>query len=814
MLRFSVLVPDATVNYAKNPALRYNTTDWSSAGSTITRSFEQARFGIASLKVVTNGSATREGCFYRVNTLTGIDDVITGSAYVRGAGSVRLRVIINPTGQERYSSTVLLRSDRWTRLSATVRGIGSNDVRVYVELDESAAKVRTFYVDGMQVERKAYPTTYCDGEQTGCRWNGTYHSSTSQRSAYTRAGGRWVQLVGEKRAEKNLYMTVAGGLGVSPLTNNIQEFAFAPGAFYQNTKVNVRVVTLTFFAKHGDQNSTNRTVALSALHQLRQFLVDIMKPDKTVGGEEMLFEYQDGDKALYFRARYDGGLEGEWDVRNEWVNSFPVRLIAASPMIYEDSQETAVLDIQDQITSVAVVFGRINGAWNNLAGGLSSTFSINKLRIGPDGKVYAVGKQIKYWNGTAWILIGNGTTNAGATIFDLAVAANGDIYAVGSFTTVDGVAANRIAKWNGSAWSALGTGLNGVGNTLKIAPNGDLYVGGNFTTAGGVACVNIALWDGLQWRRVGQYGGLNGSNVYAIEISPDGSTLYAGGDFTDQNGLAASALLRVAQYNVSTGLFSAMGSGFSQSGGSPVTNVLYLSKTGILYAGGLFTTSGSVTVNRIAQWNGSVWTALLTGLDNEVKDIRETKEGYLFITGSFLNAGSLPGLNMVFWNGTTFYNQDIYPTFAGGGGLVTCLVDPSNNDLYVGGIADDTLRCAGFVTFTNPGTAESYPLLYFVGPGSLYFIENQTTGKRIYLNLTLLNLEEIFIDTGKGTIKSATRGDIYYTLVPGSDFHSFTILPGENKIATFLVKDVGAQGGIYFTPQHWSIDATQNEESL
>src|SRR5262245_13336269 len=41
---------------------------------------------------------------------------------------------------------------------------------------------------------------------------------------------------------------------------------------------------------------------------------------------------------------------------------------------------------------------------------------------------------------------------------------------------------------------------------------------------------------------------------------------------------------------------------------------------GQIYAGGLFTTAnnGSLTVNRIARWNGSSWSALGSGLNNIV----------------------------------------------------------------------------------------------------------------------------------------------------------------------------------------------------
>src|SRR5574342_954277 len=189
MVRFSALIPEATVNYVTNPSLRYDTTGWNASGSTLTRVLTRARFGIASLQVVTAGSALREGAFFRVSVLTNVNEPITISAYVRGAGRVRIRLDNNVVGGTEFSSLpVQLSADRWQRLVVTGFSTGGNDLRLYVETDEAAAAARTFYIDGAQLERKAYVTSYCDGDQTDCRWSGLYHASTSSRPAGTRAG--------------------------------------------------------------------------------------------------------------------------------------------------------------------------------------------------------------------------------------------------------------------------------------------------------------------------------------------------------------------------------------------------------------------------------------------------------------------------------------------------------------------------------------------------------------------------------------------------------------------------------------------------
>src|SRR5512138_3332926 len=100
MMTLRILTPEGTTNYIQNPSARYDTTGWVAGGSTLTRSLDQARFGVASLKVVTNGAALYEGIYYRVSALAGFSDPITGSVYIRGTGRVRVRLIDNPTGPE------------------------------------------------------------------------------------------------------------------------------------------------------------------------------------------------------------------------------------------------------------------------------------------------------------------------------------------------------------------------------------------------------------------------------------------------------------------------------------------------------------------------------------------------------------------------------------------------------------------------------------------------------------------------------------------------------------------------------------------
>jgi hypothetical protein len=113
--------------------------------------------------------------------------------------------------------------------------------------------------------------------------------------------------------------------------------------------------------------------------------------------------------------------------------------------------------------------------------------------------------------------------------------------------------------------------------------------------------------------------------VNALAVS--GSTLYAGSEFTTAGGVAANY---IAQWNGST--WSALGSGMN-------SYVFALAVSGsTLYAGGFFTTAGGDAANYIAQWNGSGWSALGSGVNSYVLSLA-VSESALYAGGEFTTAG-------------------------------------------------------------------------------------------------------------------------------------------------------------------------------
>ena len=814
-----VLVPEPGVNYIRNPSFRHDTAEWSPVSCTATRVLDYALYGISSCKVVTNGGAgaTRQGIYYRANSLLGISTPVTMTAYVRGSGRVHIRMI-EGLGKEWVGEGTTLYPDRWIRLEVTGYTTGSNDVRLYVETDGIQANPITFWMTAAQRENNYYSTTFIDGDQPGCFWTLVNSGSISTRKANVTLGGRWVTLAGPCRENNDIYITVLGGLGMPPLRHNIQSWARTPGSYFQNTKVLDRAVTIVFHAKNEDIR-VSRNPDTSPLQILRQQLIDVFKPNTAMGNDALLFSYQDGEREMFLQMRYEAGLEGSWDIRNKWTDSIPVRFLVVDPMFYENNKHSQALNFKSVFRTQSI-FGRVNGEYKNLNFGMSS--GISKMAIGKSGYLYAAGgyttinnsagavdplvpcKYISYYDGEKWNKMGTGEGDNHA--HNSAIAPNGDVYVVGAFTSIGGVAANRIAKWNGTTWSALSTGLDDTAYGIKISSNGDVYVGGDFHTAGGIACWHIARWDGLSWNPIGAYAGLN-DLVRSIAISPNGEDIYVTGAFNDQYSLSGSALLRVAKYSRSTNLFSAMGNGFDNYG-----NIIKLAPSGALYVGGDFDLSGTITVNRIAKWNGSSWISMGEGFSGGVVySLGISENENIVAVGTFTSSGDINCNKIAFWNGSSWSNLDFAFSVSAYYILDVVII---GEDMYLSGNWYGYHLSSSINTVTNYGTAEAFPVIYIFGPGNLRWIENQTTEKRIFMDLTILDDEEILIDFGKKTIVSTIRGDLIYSILPGSDFGDFSLTPGDNKLAVFMTDDVQSLMYIYHRPQHWSASASVNPQAL
>jgi trimeric autotransporter adhesin len=294
-----------------------------------------------------------------------------------------------------------------------------------------------------------------------------------------------------------------------------------------------------------------------------------------------------------------------------------------------------------------------------------------------NGDIYASGlfsptnAPVEVWNGAQWSTIGQVHGYPQAIVYDMAFVGN-DLYIAGTFTNVNGVAATGLARWDGANWSSVG--FSGSLTALAVSGN-NLYVGGFFTnsTADGGIATNIASWDGAAWHMLG--GGLGGapgagSGVEAITLQS--GLVYAGGGFTNSGSLLITNL---AVWN---------GSSWSALGGPFNSAVYALSfNGGNLIAGGVFGQIGATAASGVAQWNGSSWSALGGGVAGGSPFSEVTRlavlGGTVYASGAFTSAGGVAATNIASWNGTSWS-----PLGSGVSSTITRLTSSGTN-LYVGG---------------------------------------------------------------------------------------------------------------------------------
>jgi hypothetical protein len=204
-----------------------------------------------------------------------------------------------------------------------------------------------------------------------------------------------------------------------------------------------------------------------------------------------------------------------------------------------------------------------------------------------------------------------------------------------------------------------------------------------------------------------------------------------------------------------------------------------------------------------------------SGINAIVYSIALAPNGDLIAMGDFTEAGGVEAENIALWNGSVWVSMDIFPN----GAILDGIVHPDNGNIYLAGegdtvTGDSTALFSGVTLVDNVGTAEVSPVIYVLGQGTLRRIENWTTKKRLFLELDILDDEEVFIDFGRAQIFSTVRGDLSHRILSGSDFKAFTLVPGENKIITFMTDDVDAYMQISHQPLHWGADATAPIEEL
>lgn len=242
-------------------------------------------------------------------------------------------------------------------------------------------------------------------------------------------------------------------------------------------------------------------------------------------------------------------------------------------------------------------FNPINGARGN----------VNKFSFQADGKILITGN-FRAYNGVDrsrlaritqngeldnTYTVGTGLNNQAN---DIAIQTNGNIIAVGSFTSYNTTNVNRIVRTdaNGAIDAAfatnIGTGANGEINTIALQTDGKIIIGGNFTSFNGNSSNYIArlnsngTFDNTFNIGTGAFG-----LVRIVRIQTDGKLLL-GGDFQFFNGATVGRIIRLNPDGTIDNTFNATGTGASGS----VLDI-QIASDGSIFVGGAFNTYNGQT---------------------------------------------------------------------------------------------------------------------------------------------------------------------------------------------------------------------------
>jgi hypothetical protein len=211
-----------------------------------------------------------------------------------------------------------------------------------------------------------------------------------------------------------------------------------------------------------------------------------------------------------------------------------------------------------------------------------------------------------------------------------------------------------------------------------------LFVGGNIGVAVGVLTSGIGKWNGTTWSHLGTGTGPD-PTVHALAVFDDGTgdALYVGGHFLVAGGVTVN---RVAKWNGS--VWSPLGTGMDN-----LVNAVAVFDDGsgsALYAGGGFTTAGGITARNLAKWHGGAWSAMDSELNDWVETLVVFDDGggdALYAGGHFLFAGGTPANRVAKWNGCHW--SPLGGGITGGPSAVvktlSVLDDGTGEALYAGG---------------------------------------------------------------------------------------------------------------------------------
>ena len=806
----SVIVPEASRNFIPNPSFEVGNPsvaqDWLwggiVVGATKEASTEQQYVGGRSYKFTMTGTSHTEVTDVSGDALPAGTDTYTLSLFIRlGNGPSAPRPREN-TVRLRFDTTLIAPSGReyagngWWRVWATQ--VVTGPAEVGFQLNGEVGDV--FYIDGVQCEAKAYPTTYIDGtiqplvpSQTPAAiyWLGTPHLSGSVRTVTTRAGGR-------VRNFDTYNFTLLGitGMGMAPVDHYTESIGQLPGRTYQDSRNISRQFTLIgrFDADNPvqlmrDRSQLHRVLShyVASVHQPLRLIVQPYRCDEAIGDP------------IWITCSYVGGLEENFNsLHSEQVTiTFEVwESYIASP--YTDGFEATFGSVDNPMNQVA--YKRPDGTWRGLEPSLPITlteFSRQHLiEFKPNGR-------FSYYN--------NRPTPEFNDYYEWNIELERDVVFDQGPSAANPLRAAEYAP-DGLLWVAANTGASSTvsplwrwdpnafswGNIGPALSNVQVYDILYWSVADGNDLVFVAGADNLNVPVLWEYninattwtnraaGTTNSGFIFAMVR--DGDRLYYSGSFTNLTGVPEFDY--ILYRDPAAGTTTAIASG-------PVNNSvtgLKLLSNGALLVKGIF--SGN-----LALWQSGSWTTPLLylngltvsgGNQEGIAQDPLTKKIYVVAGGGlndqrpyslFRNGALLPMPNRVVNPGTISgitASRD-YVAISGIGANETAglgIQRPDWRNVDYKGSAPTHLQV---IIWNRTNTS------FQMRAGSIH---NQTTDQGVWFRLTpLIEPREwvyLNLEPGNFIAYSNFRGDLSAQdiLMDGSDV-AINLIPGLNRIGGF-----------------------------
>jgi hypothetical protein len=224
------------------------------------------------------------------------------------------------------------------------------------------------------------------------------------------------------------------------------------------------------------------------------------------------------------------------------------------------------------------------------------------------------------------------------------VASGNQLYVGGSFTGINSVARDSLAQVDGQ-----GVLQNWNPQHGKIFPNAiatagsSVYVAGLDQTPGQSPRGDLAAFDASSGTAIGGWHSTPDSVVRALAVSPDETTIYAGGDFSNIGSTARSGIAAFRAVDV-----GGDGAPTSWDPGALNGSVFALATVGdVVYAGGAFSRIGPVATSQLRNSAAALdaHTAAVTAWNpnpnNDVSVITPSPDGRLiYLGGEFSTVGN------------------------------------------------------------------------------------------------------------------------------------------------------------------------------